>query len=188
METKRSYGPIQPTPAYLQHLHLFVHPHSELKKSGYLLTQLSATGLERKRRCEKCCKGKMKIEHHGTKASLTRHLSPYEVLQRERPRNRPPQHDVPPRHTSSVVQPNDSRLRDSNLSTKIIVTESRKGANDDIPELIGASKSTKGEQESASTKPFFICKYHPGHIAYRVNIFYPCTSLFHAISSSRATK
>ncbi|KAK5995758.1 RNA exonuclease 3 [Cladobotryum mycophilum] len=48
------YGPIELTEEYLWHMQTLIHPTAVLEQAGYILHQLSATDLERKKRCFKC--------------------------------------------------------------------------------------------------------------------------------------
>ncbi|KAG5951128.1 hypothetical protein E4U53_003730 [Claviceps sorghi] len=50
------HGPAQPTAEALRQLHDSSHSLHELKKAGYILRQLPAAELERKKRCDQCCK------------------------------------------------------------------------------------------------------------------------------------
>lgn len=50
--------PIDQTPEYIYHLRGVVHPRPELRQKGYIFDQLTPSELERKKRCEKCSRGK----------------------------------------------------------------------------------------------------------------------------------
>ncbi|QPG93816.1 hypothetical protein C2857_002857 [Epichloe festucae Fl1] len=56
MESKISHGPVQPTAEALLQLQSSAHSLHELQKAGYILSQLPAAEIERKKRCEQCCK------------------------------------------------------------------------------------------------------------------------------------
>lgn len=58
MESKISHGPVQPTAEALLQLQSSAHSLHELQKAGYILRQLPAAEIERKKRCKQCCKGK----------------------------------------------------------------------------------------------------------------------------------
>lgn len=50
------YGAIASSPDYLQRLRELVHSIDELQRAGYVLAQFSPSELERKKRCERCCR------------------------------------------------------------------------------------------------------------------------------------
>ncbi|KAG5925784.1 hypothetical protein E4U42_003936 [Claviceps africana] len=56
MYPESSHGPAQPTAEALRQLQSSSHSLHELKKAGYILHQLPAAELERKERCDQCCK------------------------------------------------------------------------------------------------------------------------------------
>lgn len=53
-EAPREFGPVSPTPEYVEVLQGLRHQHGSLRKSGYTLEQLAAAELDRKRRCDRC--------------------------------------------------------------------------------------------------------------------------------------
>ncbi|KAK2612115.1 hypothetical protein QQS21_001845 [Conoideocrella luteorostrata] len=56
MEENRSYGIVQPTPEHSRWLLSNVLSAHELQKAGYILAQLPRREIERKKRCQQCCK------------------------------------------------------------------------------------------------------------------------------------
>lgn len=52
--------PIQATSECLRRLRELVHLPGELQRAGYVLDAITGSDLERKRRCEKCCKGRLR--------------------------------------------------------------------------------------------------------------------------------
>ncbi|KAG6017777.1 hypothetical protein E4U54_003382 [Claviceps lovelessii] len=56
MHPNSSHGPAQPTAEALLELQNASHSLHELQKAGYILRQLPAAELERKKRCDQCCK------------------------------------------------------------------------------------------------------------------------------------
>jgi hypothetical protein len=49
--------PVLQTDDYIASLRSLVPSPSALQRKGYILSQLSSAELEKKRRCERCCKG-----------------------------------------------------------------------------------------------------------------------------------
>ncbi|KAG8426402.1 hypothetical protein J3459_008174 [Metarhizium acridum] len=144
METERSYGPVQPTPGYLQLLHHYVHPHDELKKAGYIFSKLSSTDLQRKKRCEKCCK----------------------VLKKERQRNQPGEPKLPPASDAAMAGQNHIDLHNSNRASNAAVTESQISPHTKQA-LDTAAKGIERTRDGSSGNTSFICSYHPGQVANR---------------------
>ncbi|PNY24397.1 Dimethylaniline monooxygenase [N-oxide-forming] 2 [Tolypocladium capitatum] len=56
------YGSIPCSPDYVRRLRELVHFGDELQRAGYVLGQFSSSDLDRKRRCERCCRAVKKGE------------------------------------------------------------------------------------------------------------------------------
>lgn len=54
---------IDQTPDYIQHLRDLVHSHLKLQQRGYIFDQLATSELDKKKRCERCCRGKLLHPH-----------------------------------------------------------------------------------------------------------------------------
>ncbi|KAG6040205.1 hypothetical protein E4U41_001270 [Claviceps citrina] len=146
MDSNTSYGPVEPTAEAVLQLKSSSHSLHELQKAGYIVHQLPAAELERKKRCGQCRK----------------------VLKKER-RNRPhakPRLPLAPvlGAASSDTTPSDtngaSRVQKSNVpASRDTTTREARGA--------AGSSEREAEAEKPQEEPAMICKFHPGRIANR---------------------
>ncbi|PHH87470.1 hypothetical protein CDD83_8837 [Cordyceps sp. RAO-2017] len=135
MEVQR--GPILSSPDYLQNLHNLVLSVSDLQKASYVLQQFSPSDLDRKRRCERCCRVVKKGDGsrvHG-----------------------------PPARTTASSRLASTGLGDisSNAAGDEAASELEKALNDLTLSLSGQNKPEK------SVDPVIRCRFHPGRVANR---------------------
>ncbi|GAB0134912.1 hypothetical protein EsDP_00003264 [Epichloe bromicola] len=76
MESKICHGPVQPTAEALLQLQSSAHSLHELQKAGYILSQLPAAEIERKKRCKQCCKVLSKERRNRPRAKPRLPLAP----------------------------------------------------------------------------------------------------------------
>ncbi|KAG5978511.1 hypothetical protein E4U55_006141 [Claviceps digitariae] len=76
MSSNSSHGPAQPTAEAVLELQKSCHSLSELQKAAYILHQLPAAELDRKRRCDQCSKVLKKERRNGTRAKSRLPLAP----------------------------------------------------------------------------------------------------------------
>ncbi|KAM4057958.1 RNA exonuclease [Hirsutella rhossiliensis] len=135
------YGPIPSSPAHLQRLRELVPSAEELEKAGYVLAQLSASDMGRKRRCDRCTRA---LKHsgrdtqHGPRAAVTASAS-----------SLPSTAPQIPSHARIVAAQEAARIS--------------KEFDDAFDELT----ISLANKPAKPVEPIIRCKFHPGKVAYK---------------------
>lgn len=109
----------------------------------------------------------------------------FQVLKKERQRNRPAEPMLHPASDAAATEPNDLDLQSSKSGSNAAVTEIQTRAHTKQA-LDTAAKENERTRNGSSRDASFVCSYHPGQVANRVSILsfillltYRCTEYLH---------